>query len=250
MTYFEWYAAYLLCILIVCRFHFMEILSIQTTTRPCRMCQLTQWAREEKTKNRGKRELRRQGNRKDKERRQVNTKGKRRRQQKMKRKGKQEVRRQQEAKENGRRQVKLLRIDKTHLGMWKLKKLQKTNLQTGCLRGEKVINGGEGKAARRKNVKELNIEEWKWTESTYRDGTNFWQRIKMRLIVCLFLFWKPLMLKDENRSKWCSFLSLKWALSRIISLSLNKHNIYLSHRKTSNNGLVLLTIAISVRQNC
>ena len=38
----------------------------------------------------------------------------------------------------------------------------------------------------------------------------------------------------------------KGALSRIINISLNSQNIYLCHRKPTNNGLFLLTIAILV----
>ena len=37
---------------------------------------------------------------------------------------------------------------------------------------------------------------------------------------------------------------LKGAQSRIISISLKSQNIYLCHRKPTNNGLFLLTIAI------
>ena len=38
----------------------------------------------------------------------------------------------------------------------------------------------------------------------------------------------------------------KGALSRIISISLNSQNIYKCHKKPTNNGLLLLTIAILV----
>ena len=41
-------------------------------------------------------------------------------------------------------------------------------------------------------------------------------------------------------------LDLKWALSQIISISLNSQNIYFCHRKPTNSGLFLLTFAILV----
>ena len=41
-------------------------------------------------------------------------------------------------------------------------------------------------------------------------------------------------------------IGFQGALSRISSISLNSQNIYLCHRKPTNNGLFLLTIAILV----
>ena len=50
----------------------------------------------------------------------------------------------------------------------------------------------------------------------------------------------------QKMNKNVGGLFFKGALSRIINISFNSQNIYLCHRKPTNDGLFLLTIAILV----
>ena len=73
------------------------------------------------------------------------------------------------------------------------------------------------------------------------------------LVVIAFIFSElrrespPCVVEDEKKP---GLNRVKGALSRIISIFLNSQNIYLCHRKPTNNSLFLLTIAVLVSWKC
>ena len=91
----------------------------------------------------------------------------------------------------------------------------------------------------------------KWSVPTFsqlRDGTMYLLRLTFSFVgVVSFVYRKCYGVVPGNlRSKKLQLHSLQGALSRIFSISLNSQNIYLCHRKPTNNGLFLLTISILV----